>query len=156
MMLSFRPTGPTHGPAGPIWYLLFAIMPSSGLPLVGDRDSKHPGHFGLKLPTPNDPLSWGRSASFDDFPTLHLDRNPYIPVDAQLRATPGYSGVGCATVTLSSAIPVTTNGCSSVACNITGTDQSVTIVTIVRRWLCNLVLGICTFLEADGRLARLR
>jgi hypothetical protein len=98
MMLSFRPTGPLHGPADPIWYLLFAIIPSSGLAFVGNRDSKHPDHFRLKLPTSNDPLSCfvseygfaGRGASFDDFPILHSDSDPYISVDAQLA---GYSRV---------------------------------------------------------------
>jgi hypothetical protein len=71
------------------------------------------------------------------------------------RAKRGYCGVGCAVVTLSNKIPVTTNGCISVACNITGADQSVAIVAIAKRLRTNLTLGIGSFLEleADGRLA---
>jgi hypothetical protein len=78
-----------------------------------------------------------------------------MPVNAQLEAKRGYSGVGCAVVTLSNKIPVTTNGCISVACNITGADQSVAIVVIAKRLRTNLTLGIGSFLEleADGRLA---
>ena len=37
-------------------YRLSAVGCSSRLPLVVDRDRKHPGDFRLKLPAPNDPL----------------------------------------------------------------------------------------------------
>src|SRR6266481_896743 len=57
-------------------------------------------------------------------------RTTTSPLTCRFRAARGYSGVGCLKATLLAGIPITTIGCSSAACNITGIDQSVATVAI--------------------------
>ena len=61
--------------------------------------------------------------SFHNSAVLNPDGNHDIAADSRLRATRGYSGVGCLKATLSAGTPTTTFGCNSVACNGTDTDQ---------------------------------
>ena len=72
--------------------------------------------------------------SFHNSAVLNPDGNHDIAADSRLRATRGYSGVGCLKATLLAGIPITTIGCSSAACNITGIDQSVATGAIARRF----------------------
>jgi hypothetical protein len=60
-----------------------------GLALVGDRDSEHPGHFGLKLPASKNPFFGSESddrrvcggAGANNLSILDLHRHLDVPVD---------------------------------------------------------------------------